>query len=111
MRRRRGAFTALGRNPFIFLLPIVAFFLTTSRCEVYSYVWSDLSLMSASSELEPHPSSTRVGCRRSLVPRGGEGTAWQGLFPLATGWVLTRLLSGAQGGQALALTAGELTTG
>ena len=67
--------------------------------------------MSASSELEPHPSSTRVGCRRSLVPRGGEETAWQGLFALATGWGLTRLLFGAQGGQALALTAGELTTG
>jgi hypothetical protein len=105
MRCRRGAFTAFGRNPYFFA-SIVAFFLTTSRCEVYSYVWSELSLMSASSELEPG-----VGRRHSLVPRGGEGTAWQGLFPLATGWGLTRLWSGAQGGQALALTVGELTTG
>ena len=109
MRCRRGAFTAWSES-LHFFASIVAFFLTTSRREVYSYVWSDLSLMSASSELEPHPSSTRVGCRLS-VPRGGERTAWQELFPLATGWGPTRLWSGARGGQALALTVGELTTG
>ena len=110
MSRRRGAFHRARSESFHFFAFNVAFFLTTSRCEVYSYVWSDLSLMSASSEPEPHPSSTRVGCRHS-VPRGGEGTAWQGLFPLATGWGPTRVWSGARVGQALALTVGELTTG
>ena len=108
---RRRAFHRARSESFHFFALNVAFFLTTSRREVYSYVWSDLSLMSASSELEPHPSSTRVGRRHSLVPCGGEGTACQGLFPLAAGWGLTRLWSGTQGGQALALTVGELTTG
>ena len=88
---------------------MVAFFLTTSRCEVYSYFWSDFSLMSASSELEPHPSSTGMGGRHSLVPCGGEGTAWQGPFPVATTWGLARRWFGAQ--RALAPTLGGLTTG
>jgi hypothetical protein len=52
-----------------------------------------------------------MGRRHSLVPRGGEGTAWQGLFPVATDWGLTRLWSGFRVGNALAPTGGGLTTG
>ena len=67
--------------------------------------------MSASSELEPHPSWTGIGGRHSLVPQGGEGTAWRGLRPVATTWGLTRRWSGTERGYTLAVTVGGLTTG
>ena len=52
-----------------------------------------------------------MGRRHSLVPRGGEGTAWQGLFAVVTNWSLARFWSGPLGGYALAPTVGGLTTG
>jgi hypothetical protein len=50
-----------------FFLQFSSFFLTTPLVEVYSYFRSDFSLMSASSELEPHPSLTRLRVRLSLA--------------------------------------------
>lgn len=105
----RALFSFAPRNFFAFFPPIVAFSLTISLCEVYSYFWSDFSLMSASSELEPHPSCSWMGerCHSLVLSGGGEGTAWPVPFSVSITRALARFLSRAQGGPSVGgLTAG-----